>query len=664
MAIDQELSYKIAKFVGFAVIDILTPDFISKPIGLATNFYTTFLYTNPDDRNDLFAELGNGSPQARQAVTLQMHEQVRTLMPPGQQNHPELQALCERFVACLEAARQAAASRHDPAEELRKVLNRHFFPNGEAIAPRTLSPAEAQVGRLRVSAILRTGLDSAPRPLPSFDPTKLPLLRDYEFLGVIGVGGFATVYKATHLPTGELRAVKIGDVVEPERFHRELRVVERLNSPHLINYHEHDTFPQDGLERYWIAMEYLGEQTLADVMAQPDFRQRPDDVLLIAEQILTGLNDLHNAGIIHRDVKPANIMFDRHNRVKLIDYGLAKPVDHADMHTTASVGASMGTPYYMSPEQLHSSKDLTPASDLYSCGLTIYEMLTGTNPNERPGLAAVILEAHKTDRDWDHPNIPAEVQALLRRCLTVEPGQRPQVTSDYLIDWHRQTEPVVERVIYERDRNSWLAILDMNLLPTYLENCVAQGCQPDPREFNRRLAEEGIVPLDGPRLGELLPTLQQAQNRIQQSIKELATAKQTMAQQTANWDSVQIKQQGLHIEQLEANVEAHVRGRTEVIQQQLSTEIQDWEDIREKRTREKLERNESRQAAAVAEAKRRKELDLQSRRQFATIAGGIVGTILGALAGAIIGFVFIPVLLIALIVLVVILAFVLASANK
>lgn len=204
----------------------------------------------------------------------------------------------------------------------------------------------------------------------------------------------------------------------------------------------------------------------------------------------------------------------------------------------------------------------------------------------------------------------------------------------------------------------------MNLLPTYLENCVAQGCQPDPREFNRRLAEEGIVPLDGPRLGELLPTLQQAQNRIQQSIKELATAKQTMAQQTANWDSVQIKQQGLHIEQLEANVEAHVRGRTEVIQQQLSTEIQDWEDIREKRTREKLERNESRQAAAVAEAKRRKELDLQSRRQFATIAGGIVGTILGALAGAIIGFVFIPVLLIALIVLVVILAFVLASANK
>src|SRR5205823_1106045 len=132
----------------------------------------------------------------------------------------------------------------------------------------------------------------------------LPKIPGYRLLRVLGSGGYGVVFKAWHEASGEMRAVKVGPLADPGQFRREIALAARLNGPQLVRYLEHGEF--DG--KFWIAMEYLGGCTLADLLKQPDFRDQPGKPLLFAERILQGLRDLHAAGLIHRDLKPANIM--------------------------------------------------------------------------------------------------------------------------------------------------------------------------------------------------------------------------------------------------------------------------------------------------------------------------------------------------------------------
>src|SRR5262249_24422515 len=146
----------------------------------------------------------------------------------------------------------------------------------------------------------------------------MPSIPGYQMLRLLGQGGFASVYLARHDSTKELRAIKFGAFGDERRFDREMAVLQTVKHRNLGRYYEHGRMPN----HYWIAMEYLGEHTLADVLAtvRPSLKQ----VLLMALQILRGLAALHEQNIIHRDLKPENVMLDADFRLRLIDFGLVK----------------------------------------------------------------------------------------------------------------------------------------------------------------------------------------------------------------------------------------------------------------------------------------------------------------------------------------------------
>ena len=123
----------------------------------------------------------------------------------------------------------------------------------------------------------------------------------YRLLRVLGDGGFSTVYLANHAAMGELRALKAGPLEDARVFQREVRMLKSLSGPYLVRYHEHGELPGHS----WIAMEYLGEFTLADLI-----RARPttEQALFLGEQVLLGLDVLHQGGVVHRDLKPENAM--------------------------------------------------------------------------------------------------------------------------------------------------------------------------------------------------------------------------------------------------------------------------------------------------------------------------------------------------------------------
>jgi eukaryotic-like serine/threonine-protein kinase len=250
----------------------------------------------------------------------------------------------------------------------------------------------------------------------------------YRIEQILGRGGMGIVYKANDTQLDEPVAIKTlpGDVMqrspeELERFKREIRLARKITHRNVLR--TYDYGEAEGV--YFISMECVRGYTLAELLDEaPNHRLAPRVALGISRQICRGLQAAHEQGIIHRDIKPQNVLIDHKGEVKLMDFGIARVAEAKEGMTQA--GLIVGTPHYMSPEQVQ-GKTLDPRSDVYSMGVLMYEMVVGVKPFNAPSLTAV-LTAHITEMPKqpieERPEIGREVNAIIVRCLTKNPKDR------------------------------------------------------------------------------------------------------------------------------------------------------------------------------------------------------------------------------------------------
>ncbi|MER0479353.1 Stk1 family PASTA domain-containing Ser/Thr kinase [Streptomyces sp. Edi2] len=248
----------------------------------------------------------------------------------------------------------------------------------------------------------------------------------YRVQARIAAGGMATVYQAMDTRLDRVLALKVmhpglaTDGAFVERFIREAKSVARLSHPNVVGVFDQGT---DGTYVY-LAMEYVAGCTLRDVLRERGALQ-PRAALDILEPILAALGAAHRAGLVHRDMKPENVLIGDDGRVKVADFGLVRAVD---TNTTASTGSVLGTVSYLAPEQLeHGTADARV--DVYACGVVLYEMLTGGKPHTG-GTVAQILYQHLHEDVLPPsglvPGLAPQLDELVALACAREPQLRPQ----------------------------------------------------------------------------------------------------------------------------------------------------------------------------------------------------------------------------------------------
>ncbi len=257
----------------------------------------------------------------------------------------------------------------------------------------------------------------------------------YHILSLLGRGGMGIVYKALDINLDKIFALKMIDPVLARdekfvhRFRDEARILARIKSPHIVQVHAMRQ-TEVGL---FIVMEYVDGKTFRELLREGSIPWQ--DALSPIKQMLTALEDAHNVGVIHRDIKPGNVMIKSDGVVKVMDFGLAKlmrrrkEVSDKEWMTTITQGID-GTLYYLSPEQVKGSADLNHRSDLYSAGMMIYEMFTGDLPFDRDagefGIMKAIVEKKLPVPSTFNKDLPRDLDKIIMKALEKEPARRFQ----------------------------------------------------------------------------------------------------------------------------------------------------------------------------------------------------------------------------------------------
>lgn len=234
----------------------------------------------------------------------------------------------------------------------------------------------------------------------------------------LGAGGMGTVWKGFHEELGVV-AVKQLRTPFPVVFHREVAALRAAQHPNVIRLHAAGMHPEAGA---WIVMEYAGGGCLTKVISE---RPGVESLALrYMRQVLAGLAHLHRLGLVHRDIKPANLLLDCEGNVKVADMGLARPVGHGA--TVTMSGAAVGTPWYMSPEQIGGTNEISCATDVWSAGVVFYELLRGEQlfSAHNPLLAAYEVKTKDLKLSSKLFGKSPKVIAWLERCLERRAVQR------------------------------------------------------------------------------------------------------------------------------------------------------------------------------------------------------------------------------------------------
>lgn len=258
--------------------------------------------------------------------------------------------------------------------------------------------------------------------------TEIRRIGRYELISELGKGGMAVVYRALDTHVNREVALKLlspqyhGDHVFLKRFLKECQNTYRLRHPNIVR-----TFDAGHIDsHYYMVMELIEGQTLADLLQQRNsllpFRQTID----ILSQIASALDYAHSLGILHRDIKPTNILMGNDGRVLLSDFGAAKNMS-SDYTMITATGQSIGTPSYMSPEQARGEKGLDYHTDVYSLGVLAYKLFTGRMPfigDSQPEILFKIVYDRPQDPQIVNADIPDAIANVLRKVLSKEPQLR------------------------------------------------------------------------------------------------------------------------------------------------------------------------------------------------------------------------------------------------
>lgn len=301
----------------------------------------------------------------------------------------------------------------------------------------------------------------------------------YELAEYIGGGGMALVYRAIDRRTGHSVAVKI---LRPEfskdqeflsRFEREATAASKMSHHNIVNLLD---LGQDKDCRY-LVMEYVRGKTLKEVISQKGALP-PDIATQIAIRILSALQHAHKNGVIHRDIKPQNILVHSEGHIKVADFGIAHV---AGSHTISRTDTVMGSVYYFSPEQA-SGDDVTFASDIYSVGVVLYEMLSGTPPFDGETPVAVALQhikAKPRSLREINPDITPALESVVVKAMEKKPEMRYQSALEMAQDLHR--------ALYDPE-GDWLSRLQDKPIPQIGENAHTAPVKPVLKQKSNRLA--------------------------------------------------------------------------------------------------------------------------------------------------------------------------------
>jgi serine/threonine protein kinase len=267
---------------------------------------------------------------------------------------------------------------------------------------------------------------------------------DYRITGVIGSGGMGTVYRAQHLISERVEALKVilpSLIESPEladRFMREIRLQARLNHPNITSLY--NAFRADN--QLIMAMEYVEGITLHSKLRHGGVD--PALAINIVLQVLSALAYAHAQGVVHRDIKPANIMLTTRGDVKLMDFGIARSLTDKQLTHT---GAAIGSVYYMSPEQVQGAP-IGQCSDLYSVGIMLYEMVTGQRPIDGDSSWAVMnAHLHQVPRSPAVINagLPVSLCLAILKAIEKDPANRYQSAEEMaaILEALRQRHPAL-----------------------------------------------------------------------------------------------------------------------------------------------------------------------------------------------------------------------------